>query len=195
LPRASEALRRELDTQAALEGWPALHAQLARVDAAAAARIARNDAQRIQRALEVYRLTGVPISQWQQRTQGAREEFRWLRYALVPTSGDWRGHLAARLDAMLRAGLVDEVRALYARGDLSEQHSSVRAVGYRQLWRFCAGSGSLDEAVQQAITATAQLAKRQLTWLRAEQSMTTLPAHTVGLAAIVARSIQAAARA
>jgi tRNA dimethylallyltransferase len=196
LPPASEALRRELDAHAASAGWPAMHAELARVDAAAAARIARNDAQRIQRALEVHRLTGVPISLWQRRTQGAREEFRWLRFALVPTSRvDWRRHLAARFQAMLRAGLVEEVRALYARGDLTEQHPAVRAVGYRQLWRYCAGSCSLDEAAQQGIIATAQLAKRQLTWLRQEQALTTLPAHAVGLAAIVAQSIHTAARA
>jgi tRNA dimethylallyltransferase len=196
LPPASPALRRELDAQAASAGWPALHAQLEQVDAAAAARIARNDAQRIQRALEVHRLTGVPISHWQDRTQGAREQFRWLRFALLPTSGvDWTRHLAERFDAMLRAGLVDEVRALYARGDLGEQHSSVRAVGYRQLWRYCDGCGSLDEAVRQAIIATRQLAKRQLTWLRREPAMTTLPAQTVGLAAIVARSIHRAVRA
>jgi tRNA dimethylallyltransferase len=193
LPPASQPLRRELDAQAARDGWPALHTQLERVDAAAAARIARNDAQRIQRALEVHRLTGVPISQWQRRTQGAREEFRWLRYALLPTARvDWRRHLAARFDAMLRAGLVEEVRALYARDDLSDQHPALRAVGYRQLWRYCAGSCGLEEATQQAIIATAQLAKRQMTWLRREQPMTTLPAHTVGLAAIVARSIQGA---
>jgi tRNA dimethylallyltransferase len=196
LPPASAALRRELDAQAASDGWPALHTELARVDAAAAARIARNDAQRIQRALEVHRLTGVPISQWQRRTHGALEEFRWLRYAVLPASRiDWRRQLAVRFDAMLRAGLVDEVRALYARGDLTEQHPSMRAVGYRQLWRYCAGICSLDEAVRQAIIATAQLAKRQLTWLRREQGMTLLPAHAVGLAAIVARSIHAAARA
>jgi tRNA dimethylallyltransferase len=196
MPPASEALRREIDAAAASAGWPALHAELERVDAAAAARIARTDAQRIQRALEVHRLTGVPISQWQRSTRGAREEFRWLRFALLPTSRvDWRRRLAARFAAMLELGLVDEVRALYARGDLSERHSSVRAVGYRQLWQFCAGDCSLEDAVQRANIATAQLAKRQLTWLRREQGITPLPAHTVGLAAIVARSIQAAARA
>jgi tRNA dimethylallyltransferase len=194
LPAASQALRGELDAQAASEGWPALHAELERIDPAAAARIALNDAQRIQRALEVYRLTGVPISKWQRRTQGAREEFRWLRYALVPTSrSDWCRHLAARFEAMLQAGLVDEVRALFARGDLSEQHSAVRAVGYRQLWQYCNGSSTLEQATQRAIIATRQLAKRQLTWLRREQGITTLPAQAVGLAAIVARSIQAVA--
>ena len=196
LPPASPALRRELDTEAALAGWPALHAQLARVDAPAAARIARNDAQRIQRALEVYRLTGVPISQWQRRSPGARQQFRWLRFALLPAApADLRRRLAERFQAMLDAGLLDEVRALHARGDLGEQHAAVRAVGYRQLWRYCEGSDSLEQATQQAITATRQLAKRQLTWLRRESALTLLPAHAVGLAAIVAHSIQASARA
>ena len=196
MPPASPALRRELDAEAALAGWPSLHAQLARVDAPAAARIACNDAQRIQRALEVHRLTGVPISQWQQGSRGAREQFRWLRYALLPSApADLRPRLAARFQAMLDAGLVDEVRALHARGDLGEQHAAVRAVGYRQLWRYCEGSSTLEQATQQAITATRQLAKRQLTCLRRETAITLLPAHTVGLAAIVARSIQAAARA
>jgi tRNA dimethylallyltransferase len=196
LPPASAAVRLELDAQAAGAGWPALHAELERIDAAAAARIARTDAQRIQRALEVHRLTGVPISQWQRRTRGAREQFRWLRYALLPTSRiDWRAHLTARFHAMLHAGLLEEVRALYARGDLGERHAAVRAVGYRQLWRYFAGSCGLEEAVHQAVIATAQLSKRQLTWLRREQEMTTLPAHTVGLAETVARSIRAVARA
>jgi tRNA dimethylallyltransferase len=196
LPPASVALRRELDEQAARRGWPALHAELQGVDAQAAARIAPTDAQRIQRALEVHRLTGVPISQWQRRTHGAREQFRWLRYAVLPISrADWRAHLAARFQAMLQAGLLEEVGALYARADLTEQHPAVRAVGYRQLWRYFAGSCTLEEAVQQAITATAQLSKRQLTWLRREQDMTVLPAHAVGLAETVARSIRAAAHA
>jgi len=196
MPPAEPALRRELDAQAAIAGWPAMHAELARVDAPAAARIASNDAQRIQRALEVHRLTGVPISHWQRRDGGAQAEFRWLRYALLPAElAEWKRHLAARFEAMLGAGLVAEVRALYARGDLTQQHAAVRAVGYRQLWRYCEGSSSLPQATQQAIIATRQLAKRQLTWLRREPALTPLPAHTVGLAAIIARSIRAAARA
>jgi tRNA dimethylallyltransferase len=192
MPPASQALRRELDAQAASVGWPALHAELARVDAPAAARIDRHDAQRIQRALEVQRLTGVPISQWQRATQGAGAEFRWLRYALLPVErADWSRHLAARFQAMLRAGLLEEVRALHARGDLNQRHAAVRAVGYRQLWDHFEGSSTLAQATDQAIIATRQLAKRQLTWLRRESSMMTLPAHTVGLAAHVARNIQA----
>jgi tRNA dimethylallyltransferase len=196
LPPASVTVRRELDEQAASRGWPALHAELQRVDAEAAARMAPTDAQRIQRALEVHRLTGVPISQWQRRTHGAREQFRWLRYAVLPTSRvDWRAHLAARFQGMLQAGLLEEVGALHARADLTEQHPAMRAVGYRQLWRYFAGNCTLEEAVQQAIIATAQLSKRQLTWLRREQDMTVLPAHAVGLAETVARSIRAAAHA
>ncbi len=113
--------------------------ELERVDPVAAARIARSDAQRIQRALEVYRLTGVPISQWQRTTPGAREQFRWLRYALLPPmptraqlcASGWRR--ASR--ACCESGLVEEVRRLHARGDLTAQHASMRAVGYRQLWQ------------------------------------------------------------
>ncbi|MGH8230902.1 MAG: tRNA (adenosine(37)-N6)-dimethylallyltransferase MiaA [Steroidobacteraceae bacterium] len=192
LPGACAALRRELDARAASVGWPTLHAELTGIDPAAAARIDRNDAQRIQRALEVHRLTGVPISRWQHRSRGAAEEFLWLRYALLPTDrAAWKRRLAQRFDAMLQAGLVEEVRALHARADLNENTPALRAVGYRQLWQYCAGKCSLDEAIRLAVTATSQLAKRQLTWLRREPGMTLLPADTVGLSAIVARSIRA----
>lgn len=200
LPRADAALREEIDLQARRQGWPALHAELARVDPGAAARIAAADAQRIQRALEVWRLTGVPISQWQQRTQGARERFRWLRFALLPDEGAagraaLRERLAARLDAMLRAGFLQEVERLYARGDLSEAHASIRAVGYRQLWRVFSAGTSLAEARQAALTATSQLAKRQLTWLRREGELIRLQSGAVGLPEALAAQILAAARA
>jgi tRNA dimethylallyltransferase len=192
LPAASSDLRQELDARAATIGWPAMHEQLARIDPLAASRIASSDAQRIQRALEVHRLTGVPISAWQRRTHGAREEFQWLRYALLPTSrSDLRRRLALRFDAMLQAGLVSEVRALAQRTDLTERHPSMRAVGYRQLWRFCRGECSLEQATQQAVTATAQLAKRQLTWLRAEQGMIALGANTCIESAHIVTAIRA----
>jgi tRNA dimethylallyltransferase len=191
LPAACAAVRRELDTRAAGVGWPTLHAELAHIDPVAAARIDPNDAQRIQRALEVHRLTGVPISRWQRRNRGAAEEFLWLRYALLPTDrAAWKRRLAQRFDTMLQAGLVEEVRALHARADLNENTPALRAVGYRQLWQYCAGKCSLDQAIRLAVTATSQLAKRQLTWLRREPGMTLLPADTVGLSAIVARSIR-----
>jgi tRNA dimethylallyltransferase len=190
LPDASPAIRQELEEQATVEGWPAMHAQLKVVDPQVASRLAPGDAQRIQRALEVYRLTGVPISQWQRRTHGIRDQFRWLRYALLPASRDaLRRDLAARFEAMLRAGLVEEVRALHARGDLSERHPSVRAVGYRQLWPYCSGERSLQEATRLAIIATTQLAKRQLTWLRREPGMIETTARSANLSASIAAAV------
>jgi tRNA dimethylallyltransferase len=191
LPAASTTVRGQIDAQALRLGWPAMHAELARIDPAAASHIASNDAQRIQRALEVYRLTGVPISHRQQRTHGARDEFRWLRYALLPESrAELRRRLASRFEDMLRAGLVEEVRALHARGDLTERHASMRAVGYRQLWRFCRGDCSLEEATQQAVNATMQLAKRQMTWLRREQGMIKLTAPSDARAASIGEVIE-----
>ncbi|HEY5366672.1 MAG TPA: tRNA (adenosine(37)-N6)-dimethylallyltransferase MiaA [Casimicrobiaceae bacterium] len=200
LPPACGSIRRELDAHAQTHGWSVLHAELESIDPAAAARIAAHDTQRIQRALEVYRLTGVPLSQWQGTTQGAREQFRWLRYALVPEQGvDARAELRARLEArfgrMLDAGLVEEVARLYARGDLTTQHASIRAVGYRQLWQMFAADMSLAEARGRAVIASAQLAKRQLTWLRREETLTLLPMNSVGIIEALAADILAAARA
>ena len=169
LPSASPALRAELEAQAVSRGWPALHTELARVDAAAAARIHPLDAQRIQRALEVFRLTGRAISEWQSATRAPIEGVRWLRFALVP--GDrvgLRRALQERFASMLEAGLLAEVTTLYRRPGLHAELPSMRSVGYRQLWAHCAGQWSLEEASRRAITATCQLAKRQLTWLRGE---------------------------
>jgi tRNA dimethylallyltransferase len=193
LPPASPAVRAELDALAAERGWPALHAELAAIDPQAAARIAPQDAQRIQRALEVYRLTGAPITQAQQDTRGAAAEYRWLLYALWPDSRALqRVRLAERFDAMMRAGLLEEVRALYARGDLNERHSAVRAVGYRQLWQYCAGRCSLEQAIAASVSATAQLAKRQLTWLRRDAALEPLAAGQLRLAERLGRQIVAA---
>jgi tRNA dimethylallyltransferase len=200
LPLADAALRAQIDARALQLGWPALHAELAHVDPLAAARIARGDAQRIQRALEVWQLTGAPISQWQQRTQGAREQFHWLRFALLPQEGPagraaLRERLAVRLAAMLEAGFVAEVQRLYARGDLTLRHAAVRAVGYRQLWSVFSAGAALADAQHAALIATAQLAKRQLTWLRREPQLTPLDAAAVGLAEGLGAQILAAARA
>lgn len=196
LPPASPVVRQELNAQASSRGWPALHAELMRVDPAAAARIAPQDAQRIQRAWEVFRLTGVPISQWHRATHGASERFRWLRYALVPQEdaagrAALRARLAARLAHMLEVGLLEEVRRLYARGDLSLRHASIRAVGYRQLWAIFEERASREQAERLALVATMQLAKRQLTWLRREPDLhRRVPA--VGLAEALAADILAA---
>jgi tRNA dimethylallyltransferase len=205
LPPASASLRADIDAEAARRGWPALHAELAQLDPRAAARIQPQDAQRIQRALEVLRLTGVPISQWQRDTQGARARFRWLRYALLPPETPagrqaLRARLSDRLTAMLAAGLLEEVRRLHARGDLTVQHPAIRAVGYRQLWPVVAEGADLQQARERALIATAQLAKRQLTWLRRESDWIRLPApmdapSPVGLAEALAADILAVARA
>ncbi len=188
LPSASPELRARIDAEARERGWPALHAELQAVDARAAARIHPNDPQRIQRALEVYRLTGRGISEWQANTPAPLAGVQWMRFALIP--GDRAAlaqRLARRFDAMLAAGLVDEVRTLYQRGDLHTELPAIRAVGYRQLWDFCAGSCDLARATQLAVTATAQLAKRQLTWLRSEPGFQGLdPAIDSGFAALLA---------
>jgi tRNA dimethylallyltransferase len=166
LPEGSSTIRAELDAEAASHGWPALHARLTTVDPAAAARIHPNDAQRIQRSLEVFVATGEPISVLQARTRSPlAREFRVV--ALFP--GD-RARLHAALEqrfaAMLAAGLLEEVRGLYQRGDLTADHPAIRAVGYAQLWSHLVGSYSLEVASARAVAATRQLAKRQMTWLR-----------------------------
>jgi len=170
LPEANPKLRAELDAQAAGHGWPSLHAELARVDPVAAARIAPNDGQRIQRALEVYRATGQPISALQQATVSPLARFE-VRYFLIRPPDRTMLHLriAQRLEAMMAAGFLDEVRRLRDRGDLTAAHSSMRSVGYRQVWGHLEGRYDLREAVDRALAATRQLAKRQLTWMRGER--------------------------
>jgi tRNA dimethylallyltransferase len=166
LPGGSDAIRAALDADAARDGWPALHARLAAIDPAAAARIHPNDAQRIQRALEVHAVTGEPISTHQARTRLPLAR-HFAVVALIPAD---RARLHAALDArfvrMMDAGLLGEVRSLRERGDLTEAHPAIRAVGYRQLWAHVTGGCSLEAAVARAQAATRQLAKRQMTWLR-----------------------------
>jgi len=169
LPAADPALRARLDARAAKEGWPALHAELARVDAATAARLEPGDSQRIQRALEVWQLAGVPLSSLQGRREGARDALGPAqRIALVP-SDRARLHraIAQRFEAMLAAGLVEELRALRHRYRLTPELPSMRCVGYRQAWAHL--DGHIDAATlrERGIAATRQLAKRQFTWLRA----------------------------
>jgi tRNA dimethylallyltransferase len=167
LPEADLEVRAAIERQAAESGWAALHRELQQVDAAAAARIHVNDPQRIQRALEVYRLTGRTITGLQQKRVSAFADVDVTEFAVAPLERrDLHTRIELRFGAMLDAGLLAEVRALYERSDLSAEHPSMRAVGYRQLWRHLAGQCALDEARIQAIAATRQLAKRQLTWLR-----------------------------
>jgi tRNA dimethylallyltransferase len=167
LPEADSAVRARIDASAATSGWAAVHQQLADVDPQAAARIHINDPQRIQRALEVHRITGQTITELQRRRVSAFADVKVIEFALAPLErGELHTKIEQRFKAMLEAGFVEEVRSLYERGDLSAEHPSMRAVGYRQLWRYLAGLSALNEATEQAIAATRQLAKRQFTWLR-----------------------------
>jgi tRNA dimethylallyltransferase len=167
LPEADLEVRADIERQAALLGWAALHRELESVDPAAAARIHVNDPQRIQRALEVYRLTGRTITTLRQRRMSVFADVEVAEFALAPLErADLHTRIELRFEAMLDAGLMAEVRSLYERVDLTAEHPSMRAVGYRQLWRHLAGQCALDTAIEQAIAATRQLAKRQLTWLR-----------------------------
>lgn len=169
LPEADPAVRERLTAQAAVEGWPALHARLAVIDPAAAARIGPNDAQRVQRALEVYELTGQPLSQQQQGGSGERFPWRVLKLALLPTDrSPLHARIAERFDAMLAAGFIDEVRTLRKRGDLHADLPAIRAVGYRQAWDYLDGQTNAADFRDRGVFATRQLAKRQITWLRSE---------------------------
>ena len=169
LPEADPALRTRLGEEAARIGWPAMHERLARLDPAAAARIGPNDAQRLQRALEVIALSGRPLSELQRGGRGGAFPWRVLKLALLP--GDRRplhARIAERFDAMLAASFLDELRALRARGDLHADLPAIRAVGYRQGWEYLDGATDAAGFRDRAIFATRQLAKRQITWLRAE---------------------------
>ncbi len=170
LPGADPAVRRRLEDEARTSGWPALHARLAAIDPRAAGRIDPADAQRIQRALEVFETTGRTMSDWLSAPapQPPAGRARVVRVSLEPDDrAALHARIAARFDAMLAAGLVDEVRALRGRGDLSPSLPSMRSVGYRQVWQWLDAGGSQRSLRDAGIAATRQLAKRQLTWLRA----------------------------
>lgn len=168
LPEGDPDIRAEIERQAARSGWPALHAELARVDPPAAARIHPNDPQRIQRALEVYRATGVAISSLQPARRPALAGVPTLPLVLdIADRAELHARVESRFASMLQAGFLEEVRTLRGRGDLHGDTPALRAVGYRQLWSHLAGERTLEEARRRAIAATRQLARRQLTWLRA----------------------------
>ncbi|MDC6178659.1 tRNA (adenosine(37)-N6)-dimethylallyltransferase MiaA [Ralstonia solanacearum] len=173
LPGADPALRAEIDAEAARDGWPALHAKLAQIDPVTAARLHATDAQRIQRALELYRLTGQPMSALLARETGGSAFHRheaaapYLSIALEPSDRTvLHARIAQRFDAMLAGGLLDEVEALRRRGDLSPTLPSIRCVGYRQAWAYLDGEIDMAALREQGIAATRQLCKRQITWLR-----------------------------
>jgi tRNA dimethylallyltransferase len=168
LPPADAKIRAAIDAAARSHGWPGLHAQLRAIDAEAAARIDPRDRQRIQRALEVHHATGETLTRLQRRATATPVD-EILTIGLVPEDrAAMRTRIAERFARMLAAGFLDEVAVLHRRGDLSADLPALRAVGYRQLWAQLEGTLTLEAATQQAVAATRQLAKRQLTWLRSD---------------------------
>jgi tRNA dimethylallyltransferase len=204
LPPADPAIRAGLDAEAATRGWPALHAELARVDPATAARLAPNDSQRIQRALEVFRIGGVPLSALHRRDASRRdgqgdaaaleEAPRHALFALEPVSRAWlHERIAQRFDAMLAAGFLDEVRALRRRPGLHLDLPAMRCVGYRQAWEALDARDPPDLAGlrERGIAATRQLAKRQLTWLRSMPRRVVVAADAPDVEARLLAAVQA----
>lgn len=173
LPGSDPAVRERIDIEAAERGWPALHAELERVDPQTAARLKPNDAQRIQRALEIYRVTGKPMSRLLGKKRSALP-FRLVELALAPSErSELHRRIESRFDAMLERGLVEELRALRERCALRPGMPSMRCVGYRQAWQFLEGEFDRDELQRRGVYATRQLAKRQLTWLRSMKGVRT----------------------
>jgi len=169
MPAADPQIRAQIEAEAEAVGWPQLHAELARIDPDSAARIHPNHSQRLARALEVYRASGVPISQWQNAEPEnlPRERFRIVQVAICPQERSiLHQRIALRFQQMMTAGLLAEVETLFQCDDLHGDLPSMRTVGYRQLWQHLAGECSLEAAAERAVAATRQLAKRQLTWLR-----------------------------
>ncbi len=171
LPESDPVVRARIDAEAAVCGWPAMHSELAKIDASTAMRLKPSDAQRIERALEIYRVTGKPMSQLLGRTKSALP-FRLLELALVPSDrAELHRRIESRFDAMLERGLVEELRALRERYALRPGLPSMRCVGYRQAWQHLEGEFGRNELRDRGIFATRQLAKRQLTWLRAMKTV------------------------
>lgn len=172
LPQADTKVRAKLEAEAAEYGWQALHDRLAKVDPAAAARIHPNDPQRLQRALEVYELTGKSLTELQQAAWHDACPYNLLKIGLIPESRTWlHTRIEQRFDKMLEQGVIDEVRKLLARGDLDTHLPAIRAVGYRQIWDYLIHEMDYNQMRDHAIVATRQLAKRQMTWLRSEKDI------------------------
>lgn len=167
MPSANPELREQLREEGLRDGWPVLHARLAVIDPLAAKRIHPHDAQRLQRALEVYLLTGKNLTAWQKETEDELNHFEFINIAIAPDDrAILHARIAERFSKMLADGLIDEVKKLFERGDLTLETPAIRSVGYRQVWEYLQGKYSFDEMREKGIIATRQLAKRQLTWLR-----------------------------
>ena len=185
LPDANPQIRQRLDEDAKQYGWDALHQRLAKIDKVAAERIHANDAQRIQRALEVYEITGRPLSQLHEEAKYNACPYRLLKIGLLPEERSWlHERIARRFDIMLEQGFIDEVKALYERGDLDSNLPAIRAVGYRQVWDYLSGNIDFNTMRERAIVATRQLAKRQITWLRSEQELIVFNAQETAISSV-----------
>ncbi len=200
MPPADPAVRARIEAQAAAAGWPALHAELARIDPATAARLAPADSQRIQRALEVWHVSGKPLSHFhtiKKMAEGPDNQKAGALFSLEPQDRAWlHARIAQRFDAMLQDGFLDEVRALRARGDLHIDLPSMRCVGYRQAWEALdieAATSRLPAADlrERGIAATRQLAKRQITWLRSMPQRQAIACDAPDATATLVRSVQA----
>jgi tRNA dimethylallyltransferase len=191
LPEADANIRKVLEEEAALRGWPAMHGELARIDPMTAERLKPNDSQRVQRALEVFRITGKPLSELQGARTGQAAPYNALKVALIPSDrAVLHARIAARFDQMLSAGLVDELRGLQSRFSLNPALPSMRCVGYRQAWDFLAGDVDARALREQGIAATRQLAKRQHTWLRSMPDVETLDCLDANLAQAVLHRVE-----
>ncbi|MEM9242430.1 MAG: tRNA (adenosine(37)-N6)-dimethylallyltransferase MiaA [Pseudomonadota bacterium] len=172
LPPANPQVRQAIVEEAEKAGWPALHDKLTVIDPKSAQRIHQNDCKRLQRALEVYEITGETLSSLQHQQKKPSEDYIFVNIALIPDNrAVLRQKIAQRFDHMLDNGFIDEARALYQRGDLNTDLPAIRSVGYRQLWYYFKGTLTFDEMREQAIIASCQLAKRQLTWLRSWENL------------------------
>ncbi len=190
LPTANPELRSAIDAEAAERGWPAMHAELARIDPVSAARIQPNDSQRIQRALEVFRLTGRTLTDLHAAPVTPEPGLRFISYAWVPGDRDrLYDAIARRFAAMMEAGLLAEVEDLHRREDLHSRLPSIRSVGYRQLWEHLEGAVPLQQAITNAIVATRHLARRQLVWLRADADVKWIDALESSASALMEREI------
>jgi tRNA dimethylallyltransferase len=167
LPQADAEIRAEIEEQAAQSGWPHMHEELAKIDPVTAARLKPNDSQRIQRALEIYRVSGQPMSTLLGLQEAYQLPYRLIPLALIPSE---RKQLHQRIETrfadMLKQGLLDELEDLQRKYVLNSEMASMRCVGYRQAWQYLAGDIDKNDLLEQGIAATRQLAKRQLTWLR-----------------------------
>lgn len=191
LPEADAALRAEIDAEAARKGWPALHAELAALDPVTAARLQPTDAQRIQRALEIVRLTGHPLDRLFAAQRKPALPYRLHAFGLVPADRGWlHARIAQRFEEMLRHGLVDEVQWLRKKYRLDAALPSMRSVGYRQVWGMLDGHLPLDELRERGIYATRQFAKRQLTWLRGLADIRIVDCQDADLAATIRTSME-----